>query len=421
MTRSLVRRNTLLLAVGMACLSGLLQLVAALSAITFVAVSGVESLIGLGAALVLAAWALTSFPAGRAMDRRGRAPVLLVGFAGGAAGAALVALAVVTENAIPAVPGFALIGAANAIVNLSRTAAGDMYPPAHRARGIAFVIFGSVFGAILGPAVFSPLLGEDSAGTGTLAVGWVAGGGIMLLGFAAVSFVRLPRPSPRLDYEGPSGGVSGDIGGRAARAIRVEEDGGGSETPISELLQRPGVVPALAAAVASFAVMVAVMNLSGQVVVGHGHERHEVFPVISAHIVGMFGLALVVGQIVDRIGRPVALAGGLLLVAFSCASLAWVVSIPATAVALFGLGLGWSFSYVAATAQLSDATVEAERGRILGFSDALSAGTGAVFALAGGYTLSTAGVAVLGVGAAAIALAPVSYYAASAALRPARA
>jgi MFS family permease len=87
---------------------------------------------------------------------------------------------------------------------------------------------------------------------------------------------------------------------------------------------------------------------------------------------------------------------------------------------MFVLGLGWSFSFVAATAQLSDATEEAERGRLLGFNDALSAGLGATLALVGGLTLSAAGAAALGVGAAAIALAPVSWYAASAGLRPAR-
>ena len=416
MTPALVRRNTLLLAFGMACLSGLLQLVAALSAITFVQVTGVEGLLGVGAALVLAAWAVTSFPAGRAMDRRGRAPVLLAGFLGGAVGATLVALAVVTENPIPAVAGFALIGAANGVVNLSRTAAGDMYPAAQRARGIALVVFGSVFGAILGPAIFSPLFNGDSTGTGTLAIGWLAGAVIMLAGLAVVSRLRLESPSAQRERTAAAntGGMKGQDEGRSSNVPKPE-------TPLAELLRRPGVVPALAAAVASFAVMVAVMNLSGQVVVDNGHQRHEVFPVISAHILGMFGLVLFVGQLVDRIGRPIALTGGLLLVALSCASLAWVTSIPATAAALFGLGLGWSFSYVAATAQLSDATEPVERGRMLGFSDALSAGTGAVLALVGGYTLSAAGVAALGVGTAAIALVPVSYYAASAAMRPARA
>src|SRR3712207_7618301 len=49
---------------------------------------------------------------------------------------------------------------------LARTAAGDMYPPERRARGIALVLFGAVFGAILGPLVFSPLLsGRDRKST----------------------------------------------------------------------------------------------------------------------------------------------------------------------------------------------------------------------------------------------------------------
>ena len=53
--------------------------------------------------------------------------------------------------------GFALTGAASGIALLIRAAAGDMYPPERRARGISYVLFGSVFGAILGPAVFGPL------------------------------------------------------------------------------------------------------------------------------------------------------------------------------------------------------------------------------------------------------------------------
>jgi MFS family permease len=53
--------------------------------------------------------------------------------------------------------GFALTGSSSATSLLVRTAAGDMYPPLRRARGISYVLFGSVFGAILGPTVFSPL------------------------------------------------------------------------------------------------------------------------------------------------------------------------------------------------------------------------------------------------------------------------
>ena len=38
-----------------------------------------------------------------------------------------------------------------------------MYPPERRARGISYVLFGSVFGAILGPAVFGPLFAGPRA------------------------------------------------------------------------------------------------------------------------------------------------------------------------------------------------------------------------------------------------------------------
>ena len=79
----------------------------------------------------------------------------------------------------------------------------------------------------------------------------------------------------------------------------------------------------------------------------------------------------------------------------------------ASAVALFGIGLGWNFSYVAATAELSDRTVQAERGKILGFTDLLSGFAGATLALLGGVILATVGLLGLGVVALILALAPV--------------
>ena len=48
--------------------------------------------------------------------------------------------------------------------------------------------------------------------------------------------------------------------------------------------------------------MVSVMNLTGYIVIDHGHHQSDVFTVISLHIVGMYALVLVVGQLVDRSG-----------------------------------------------------------------------------------------------------------------------
>ena len=87
-----VRRNTILLSASLAANSAMLQLSAAVATLTVVLVVGVRSLVGLGPAIVLGTGALSALPAGRAMDRFGRVPVLVTGFALGIAGGILAAV-----------------------------------------------------------------------------------------------------------------------------------------------------------------------------------------------------------------------------------------------------------------------------------------------------------------------------------------
>jgi predicted MFS family arabinose efflux permease len=268
-----------------------------------------------------------------------------------------------------------------------------MYPPEHRARGIGSILFGAVFGAILGPAVFSPLLsGRELAGD-VLAQLWLAGGGFMLVGLGIVLCVR---PDPR----------------RIAMLIAAPEDSYDHDnTPaaasLRELLRRPGVIPALLAAQASFGVMVGLMTLTGAVVVDHhGHSADAVFPIIGAHVIGMYALVIVIGDVIDTIGRRPALSGGLLLMALAAISLLWVEGVFVTAVALFALGLGWNLSFVAATAELADSSAPWERGKLLGFNDLLSGLTGASLALLGGLALTALGVAALAVGGTLLVTGP---------------
>jgi MFS family permease len=396
-----IRRNTVLLAAALAANSAMLQLSAAVASLTLVLVLDVRGLLGLGPAIVLTAGALAALPAGRAMDRIGRIPVLAAGFCAGAAGCGLAALGSVRGSAPAVLAGLVAVGAASGTALLARTAAGDMYPPARRARGIALVLFGAVFGAILGPLVFSPLLaGRDFDGD-ALAPLWLAAGAFMLVGLALVVAVR---PDPRkIAAALARADLVGDPGAIAAGATATDPPA----APLRELLARPGVIPALLAAQASFAVMVGVMTLTGAVVVDHFHHpAHHVFPIIGAHVVGMYALVIVVGDVIDRIGRTPALAGGLILMAVSVISLLWIESVLATAVALFGLGLGWNLSFVAATAELADRTEPWERGKLLGFNDLLSGLTGAALALLGGVALTALGVAALAVGGAALVVGP---------------
>jgi MFS family permease len=385
-----IRRNTVLLSASLAANSAMLQLSAAVATLTVVLVVGMRSLVGLGPAIVLGTGALSALPAGRAMDRFGRVPVLVTGFALGIAGGVLAAVGAAFDLAVAVLVGLVLVGAASATALLARTAAGDMYPPSRRARGISFVLFGAVFGAILGPTVFSPLLAGKDLDADALVLPWLAASAFMLVGLVLVALVR-PDPS------------------KIARMLAGpdhSEEAAEKPAQLAVILRRPGVLPSMVAAMASFAAMVGIMTLTGVVVVDRGHPADVVFPIIGAHVVGMYALVLVIGTLIDQIGRIRALAGGLVIMAASCAGLLFVDGVFAIGILLFGLGLGWNLSFVAATAQLADATSPAERGKLLGLNDLLAGLLGASLALIGGVALDVLGVAALAIGATVLVMAP---------------
>lgn len=379
------RRNLFLLAAGMAAVYGMVQLAVGSATVTFEVTGGPRSLAGFAPAVFLACAGLAAVPAGRAMDRHGRRLILVAGFALGTVGCLLAALGVAITSLALALAGFALAGFAMGIVLLSRAAGADMFPPQRRPRAIALVLFGAVFGALLAPFVFVPLLGD---GQHSLDVAWLGAAGFMLAGAAIAS--RL-RPDPQ------------DL----ARAL--DSDRGVAPVAAQRLrlvLSRPGVPPALLAILAVWGSMLAVMMLTGKAMVDHGHAHAAVFPVLAAHFVGMFGLFAIVGPMIERIGRHPALVGGLLLLAGSCALVVPAIdSVVLTALALFGVGLGWSLAFVAGTAELSERSLPSERATLIGFSDLLGAMTGALLAVAGGIGLEQAGLAVVALGAAALPVA----------------
>jgi MFS family permease len=385
-----VRRNTVLLGLCLLMLSGVVQLAVAVATITLVLVTGIESIVGLGPAIFLAAGALAALPAGRLMDRLGRVPVIAGGFGAGALGCGLVALGCAVDSAPPVILGYTAVGAMSGTVLLARTAAADMVPPERRARAISYVLFGALFGAALGPLVFRPLFAGKDLELDALVVPWLVAGAMALGGLLLTLLIR---PDPRtialeLDLAGQPG---------AERA---------HPAPLRTILRRPGVPSAVVAALASFAVMVGVMNLTGYIVVGHHHEQADVFTVISLHIVGMYALVLVIGQLVDGVGRHRSLVTGLAIMAVSTVMLAWVESITWTSLSLFLLGLGWNVSYVAASAELVTHAAPMERGRLVGFTD-LSAGlVGAALALLGGAAYTEWGVVAVSVGATVAVLLP---------------
>ncbi len=389
-----VRRNALLLALGLVVQSGMIQLAVALGTVTIVAVTGVEGILGLGPAVFLIAGAIAVGPAGRLSDRIGRMPVIRSGFALGIAGPLVTAGGCEWRSGPLVFGGLALCGASQSIVLLSRAASAEMFPPERRARGMSIVLFGVVSGAIWGPLVFGPMFSGSGLGSHDLVVPWLAATAFTGAGFVISLAVR---PDPR------------ELARAHAAAGPVPP-----AAPLREILGRPGVATAMVAAVSSFAVMAGVMNLAGYVAVGHGHARGDVFTVISLHIVGMYGLVLVIGDLVERLGRLRSMVTGLVLVALSNAGLALFASIAGMSLCLFALGLGWCLSYVAATTELVDLASVSERGRLVGATDLLSSVTAAALALGGGVLYTGAGGSVpLALAAAGLAVLAAAWVAGS--------
>jgi predicted MFS family arabinose efflux permease len=237
---------------------------------------------------------------------------------------------------------------------------------------------------VWGPLVFGPLFADRALAPADLALPWLLTS-LFALGGLLISFGVRPDPQE----------LSRAFVNEAGAAPEPE-----SPATVRELLRRPGVGYAMLAAVTSFAVMAGVMNLAGYVAVGHHHKHGAIFTVISAHIVGMYGLVLIVGDLVERIGRRRAMTAGLVIMAASNLSLVWLSGIAGMSLSMFGLGLGWNISYVAATTELVSLAAPSERGRLVGLSDRLSSFSGASLALGGGIIYSAGGVTPLAILAA---------------------
>jgi MFS family permease len=385
-----IRRNTILLSLCLVTLSGVIQLAVAVATITLVLVTGIESILGLGPAIFLTAGALAALPAGRLMDRLGRVPVIAGGFVIGSAGCALTALGCLADSAPLVIFGFIGVGAMNGGVLLARTAAADMYPPERKARAISYVLFGALFGAAMGPLVFRPLFAGKDFELDTLVIPWFVASAMALVGLILALNIR---PDPRT--------IALELGSSADEPREVAP-----AAPLGEILRRPGVPSAVIAALSSFAVMAGVMNLTGYIVVGHHHEQADVFTVISLHIVGMYALVLVIGALVDRVGRRPTLLWGLAIMAVSTVLLGFVQSIAWTSLSLFLLGLGWNLSYISATAELVTHATPVERGKLVGFTDLAAGLLAAALALLGGAAYTEWGVVAVAVGATLAVIVP---------------
>ena len=400
-----IRRNTWLLFVGQVMLSVGLSTGAQLGSLIVYELSGTAALAGLPSALLSVAVASVGYPAGRLMDRRGRRRGLVLGFAVGGLGAALVGLSVAAQTLAGYFLAVIVFSAGVGIGMLTRAAVADMYPAEHRAGAVGLVITGGLVGGIGGPLLVA--VGDyiaRAAGWNPLAVPWVFPSLAFVAAAATLSRLR-PDPleiSERLSEYFPRTQRRAEAPGMGARR-EVE----GPAPSVADILASRPAQAAMVALACAQATMVMLMATASLMLSLHGHPISTISLVLMAHVVGMFGLSVPVGRLADRIGRRPVLIGGALLSAASGLLFSLGISSALWAAAAFYLvGIGWCLAYVAGAALLGAVSTPATRARVVGISDVLTNISAVVAALLAGVLLARGGELTVGVLAAILGSVP---------------
>lgn len=309
------------------------------------------------------------------------------------------------------------MGMSRAGADMSRFAAGELFPVQMRARMIGRIVFAGTVGAILGPALVAPsgilatFLGLNAGNTFLLANtavfrdimpsistinGLTTGPWVIatfMYGFACIITLVFLRPEPSLvarqyaDDEGKSKPEQISSG----RALR-------------DLLRLPDVQLAIIAMLISQTVMSTLMTITPWHMHEANHANSAVSLVISAHTLGMFGLSALTGYLIDRFGRvQMMVIGALILIAAAVIS-PLSTQLPYLVVGLFLLGLGWNFGYIAGSSMLADALRGEERSRVQGFNDMLVAFSAGLGTLSSGFLFEFGGYLLVSIGGGLLTL-----------------
>ena len=355
--------------------------------------SGKPGLAGVPEAVRVLGQAFASLAWGYTMERIGRRRSLAMGQLVGVIGSAVAGGAVIARSFPLFLVGLVLMGMARASADLGRFAAAEVHLPAERGRAISNVVLGGTVGSILGPLLVGP------TGLWAFRIGFpeLAGPysiGLLLWGMASVLVFAGLRPDPR------------DVGRDLARLNPHTVPNLGRTRPLSGILRQPGVIVAIAAVVFAQMVMVTLMVMTSLHMKVHHHPLTAVSLVISVHTLGMYAFSIVSGRLTDRWGRgPVIILGSGLLI-LSCLMAAPSAQLLPLAIALFLLGLGWNFAYVAGSTLLADQLSPTERAKTQGVNDLLLGFAAATGSFGGGITFAASGYWALGLIAASLALIP---------------
>jgi len=364
-------------------LLGVLFLSAALNRTGFIAVFTVTALAaeeilgsarwsGLAAAMGTLGLAAGTTPLAALMACKGRRLGIVVGLTVAVFGAGIAAYGVRNSSFLVLLAGMWIFGFGNSGDRLGRYAAADIAPVSMRSSAIAAIVWAGTIGSVVGP-ILLPIgtrivepFGFREYGGGYLM------GGVMAALAAVIVYLAL-RPDPLQFAEVMDGGTRSE------------------SAPLGATLKLPIVRYVISALVVGQVVMVLIMTMTPVHIRGAGESIALVGSVIGVHTFGMFFFSPISGFLADRFGKArVIVAGQAMLIA------ATLLAAPASGdnrtlllPALFLLGLGWNFGFVAGSSMITDAAEGPARVRLQGVVDTVTFVSAAAASVLSGILLDT--------------------------------
>jgi MFS family permease len=325
-------------------------------------------------------------------ERFGRRNSMVGGLLLGVVGNTLVLFAIRASSLMVFLFGMLLMGITNAAVVLGRFAAAEVNPPQERGKAISQVVWGGTFGAIFGPLLVGPMgkfvlvLGMNELSGAYLAT-------LVLFALASVVVLVGLRPDPR------------EVGKEIA-ALYPESAPHGATRPIREILIQPAAMTAVVAMILGQVVMVGLMVITSRHMNHNQHGLSDISHVIQSHTIGMYAFSVVSGYLADKWGRGQVILSGAAMLLLACVLAPISPDVIPLAVALFFLGLGWSFCFVGGSTLLADQLSPAERSRTQGFSDLLVGLASAAASLSSGFIFAATNFTIISIAAGGLSLIP---------------
>lgn len=398
-----VQRRTIRILGGAQVLSGIgVGAGIAAGSLLVAELTGSDSLAGLAQTCGVVGAALAAGPLAWLSAKSGRRVGLTTGLWIAAFGAAVVVVAASLGWVPLVLLGTFGVGVASAVGLQARYAASDLAKPEHVARDLAFVVWATTVGAVLGPNLMEPA----SRLAETLSLPPLSGAYLVTAAavtLAALLVMGLLRPDPllearrlRSDVDAATPSDHAGMFAELARGWRVVRTASGASLAVASLA-------------VGHVVMIMVMVMT-PVHMQHVDVTLQVVGlVISVHVLGMFALSPVVGSLSDRWGSTtvIGIGIGLLAAATAIAGMASGDEVVQLGIGLFLLGLGWSCTLVGGSALLSVSVPEDARPAAQGVGDTVMNVAAAVGGVAAGVIVYTASYGWLNA-AAALCLVPVA-------------